>query len=72
MPIQRMCRLYYSRDFSHEKALSQMGSQMSLYCQKRDRVLASQSNLDRFRRDFVGIFNCLITMDEDLDPYTCV
>jgi hypothetical protein len=32
--------------------------------QKRDRVLASQAIVDRFRRDPVGFFNRLVTMDE--------
>lgn len=32
--------------------------------QKRDRVLVSQTIVDRFRRDPVGLFNRLVTMDE--------
>jgi hypothetical protein len=62
--IPRNSRLYYSRDFVHEKALSQMGSQMSQCCQKRDRLLVSQAILDRFRLDPVGFFNRLVSMDE--------
>jgi hypothetical protein len=40
-----------------------MGSQRSNADQKCDRVLVSQAILDRFRRDPVGFFNHLVTID---------
>jgi hypothetical protein len=41
-----------------------MGSQCLNADQKRDRVLASQTILDRFQRDPVEFWNRLVTMDE--------
>jgi hypothetical protein len=61
--IPAKSRLYYSRDFVHDKALSQMGPQMSQCCRKLDRLLASQAILGPFRRNPVGFLNSLVTMD---------
>jgi hypothetical protein len=39
--IPRKSRLYYSWDFRHKEALSQMADQIPQCCQKRDQVPAS-------------------------------
>jgi hypothetical protein len=62
--ILRNSRLYYSRDFRQEKALSQMSFKYLNAGQKRDRVLASEAILDIFHRDPAEFLNHLVTVDE--------
>jgi hypothetical protein len=63
--IPKESRLNYSRDFRHEKALSQMGFlNVSMLVRNVIECLIHKPFWKYFQRNPMGSFNRLVTMDE--------